>query len=167
MTPSPLSEESWKRYRSGMCPWNIRSWLLRSGTASDVPTGEWRQVCTAWGTGELESPPCLLWPEDGFGLLAAASSCRMSARRRGAEPADAHFLLAFPRCGWQRRSSAGAAGTPSSMECAFSPSSLPHLPQGDTKGQNSWAVPAEWHKERGTAVTEPAQSPRASANPQP
>lgn len=27
-TPSPPSAESWRRYKSGMCPWNIRSWLL-------------------------------------------------------------------------------------------------------------------------------------------
>lgn len=132
-------------------------------------TGEWRQVCTTLRTGELESSPCLLWPEDGFSLLAAASSCRVSTRRRGAKPADAHFLLILPRCRWQRRSSTGAAGTRSSKECAFSPSSFPHLHLGDTKGRNSRSVPAEcsgWHRETGVSVTKTAQSPRAGPNPQ-
>lgn len=89
--PSPPSVESWRQYRSGIYPWNIRSWLLwRSDSLSShfpLVNGD-----KSVQLGELEDrSPC----HAGSGrlcLLESACSCRVSA----GHGARGHPLAAHP-----------------------------------------------------------------------
>lgn len=85
-TPSPPSAESWRQYRSGMCPWNIRSWLLwRSGSLSPLADGD-----KSVQLGELEDgsrwkigvSPCWLWLSLSPGV-SVSLSCERRAQRQG------------------------------------------------------------------------------------
>lgn len=95
--PSPPSAESWRQYRSGMCPWNIRIGCYGGSLSSLVDGDKSVQL------GELED--CRA---GGSEPLLALALCPLECSRRvsaGHSARGAHSLLVLPRCGWKRSSS--------------------------------------------------------------
>lgn len=162
-TPSSPSAESWRRYRSGMCPWNIRSWLLwrSSSLSSHLPLVNGDK---SMQLGHLEDQSLRRVGSGHFCLLESACLCRVSTghRARG-RPLAAHP----PQVRMEKVQQRGGGRDVSLPGMCFVPIFISSPLPGQCRGLSSLIAAVMWGKGnvRVKTGTEPLCESKRSALP--